>query len=87
MFVLVSQGIEIYRTENKEEAERVAIQGNTKYADYLQECEANGERVADNFIFLYDVDKCSQCNQEELKGNLEICEGLCNDCYNDKYPY
>lgn len=30
---------------------------------------------------------CKRCGQKELPGNLEINNGLCNDCENDDNPY
>lgn len=53
-YVLVSQGIEIYRTYNKLEAEKIMNDGNEEYFDYRQKCYDNYERPADNEIFLYE---------------------------------
>lgn len=53
-YVLVSQGIEIYRTTDKEEAERMMNESNDKYYEYLQRCADEGERPADNMIYLYE---------------------------------
>lgn len=53
-YVLVSQGIEIYRTTDKEEAERMMNESNSKYYEYLQRCADEGERPADNMIYLYE---------------------------------
>lgn len=30
---------------------------------------------------------CKDCGKEELVGNLEINNGLCNDCENQENPY
>lgn len=53
-YVLVSQGIEIYRTTNKEEAEYIMNTGNDEYYTYLKKCIENGEPYADNEIFMFD---------------------------------
>lgn len=51
-FVLVSQGIEIMRTESQEKAINYVKEANDKYFDYLQKCYDNYERPADNYIDL-----------------------------------
>ena len=53
-YVLVSQGIEIYRTTDKEEAERMMNESNAEYYDYLQRCADEGERAADNMVYMYE---------------------------------
>lgn len=52
IFVLVSQGIEIMRTENQEKAINYVKKANDEYFDYLQKCYDNYERPADNYIDL-----------------------------------
>ena len=54
MYVLVSQGIEVFRTDNKSEAEKILIDCNTKWYEYCQKCYENNERAADNEMFLYE---------------------------------
>lgn len=51
-FVLVSQGIEIYRTKSQEVAVNMVKKENDEYFDYLQKCYDNYERPADNYIDL-----------------------------------
>ena len=51
-FVLVSQGIEIYRTKSQEVAVNMVKKENDKYFDYRQRCVDNYERPADNYIDL-----------------------------------
>ena len=51
-FVLVSQGIEIYRTKSQENAVNIVKKENDEYFDYLQKCYDNYERPADNYIDL-----------------------------------
>ncbi|WZL82663.1 hypothetical protein QBE53_06005 [Vallitaleaceae bacterium 9-2] len=34
-----------------------------------------------------EMGRCKICSGEELVGNLEVNEGLCNDCYNDENPF
>ena len=52
-YVLVSQGIEIYRTTDKEEAERMMNESNAKHYEYLQRCADEGERPADNMVYMH----------------------------------
>lgn len=51
-FVLVSQGIEIYRTKSQEFAVNMVKKENDEYFDYRQRCADNYERPADNYIDL-----------------------------------
>ena len=53
-FVLVSQGIEIYRTTDKEEAETMMNESNKSWHDYVERCIKEGERPADNEVFMYE---------------------------------
>ena len=55
--MLVSQGIEIYRTKDKEEAENIMKCENESFYNYVQECLDNGEPYADNEIEIYEEDK------------------------------
>lgn len=52
-YVLVSQGIEIYRTENEDEAEKIMKKNNDKWLDYCQKCIDDYEYYADNEVFMY----------------------------------
>lgn len=52
-YVLVSQGIEIYRTTDKEEAERMMNESNAKHYEYLQRCADEGERPAYNMVYMH----------------------------------
>lgn len=54
-YVLVSQGIEIYRTKDKNEALEIMEQGNKEWYEYCQECYDNHEPCADNEIFMCEV--------------------------------
>lgn len=54
-YVLVSQGIEIYRTTDKAEAERMMNESNKKWEEYCARCYENFERPADNEVFLFEV--------------------------------
>jgi len=56
VYVLVSQGIEIYRTTDKNEAIKIMTQVNKEWNDYCIECAENNERSADNEIFMYEED-------------------------------
>lgn len=53
-YVLVSQGIEIFRTKDKEEAERIKDKSNEEWWNYVQKCIENGGFPADNEVFLYE---------------------------------
>lgn len=53
-YVLVSQGIEIYRTTDKEEAETMMNESNKSWREYVGRCIEEGERPADNEMFMYE---------------------------------
>lgn len=53
-YVLVSQGIEIHRTTDKEEAERMMKDANTSWREYVERCIEEGEPYADNEVFMYE---------------------------------
>ena len=56
-YVLVSQGIEIYRTTDKEEAEMMMNDDNEDWLEYVQRCVDNNEPYTDNEVFMYEEDK------------------------------
>ena len=56
-YVLVTQGIEIYRTKDKEKAENIMKRENESFYNYIQECLDNSEPYADNEIEIYEEDK------------------------------
>jgi len=56
-YVLVSQGIEIYRTTDKIEAETMMNESNEEYYQYAQKCADNYEQCADNEVEMYEEDK------------------------------
>lgn len=53
-YVLISQGIEIYRTTDHEEAEKIINVSNGKWHKYVNECIENGDIPADNEVFMYE---------------------------------
>lgn len=53
-YVLVSQGIEIYRTTDKDEAETMLNESNKSWREYVERCIEEGERPADNEVFMYE---------------------------------
>lgn len=53
-YVLVSQGIEIYRTSNRDEAVEQRDVSNEEWYEYVQRCLDNNEPYADNEVFLYE---------------------------------
>lgn len=77
-FVLVSQGIEIYRTKSQENAVNMVKEYNDEYFDYLQKCYDNYERPADNYVDLeieYSNEKEKDKEIERLnKNNKELTE-------------
>lgn len=56
-YVLVSQGIEIYRTKDRDEAYSMMQDSNKEYYEYRQWCADNYERPADNEVFMYEETK------------------------------
>lgn len=55
-YVLVSQGIEIFRTHDKPEAEKIMNESNDEYYIYCQKCYDNNEAPVDNEVFMYEED-------------------------------
>ena len=55
-YVLVSQGIEIYRTECEKEAKQMMEDMNKDYYDYLETIDYETEAPVDNEVFLYEED-------------------------------
>lgn len=55
-YILVSQGIEIYRTEDRKEAERMMNERNAQWREYVERCIEDWEPYADNEVFLYEED-------------------------------
>ena len=53
-YILVSQGIEIYRTTDKKEAEIMMNESNKSWREYVERCIEEGERPADNEVFMYE---------------------------------
>lgn len=69
-FVLVSQGIEIYRTKSQENAVNMVKKGNDEWFDYKQRCIDNHEDYADNYIdleieYASDKDRCDKLQRIE----------------------
>lgn len=54
VYVLVSQGLEIYRTTNRKEAEIFMNESNEEWRKYCQNCYDEGTRSADNQVFMYE---------------------------------
>lgn len=53
-YVLVSQGIEIYRTTDKDEAIKMMNESNKSWRKYVERCIENWERPADNEVFMFE---------------------------------
>jgi len=100
--VLVSQGIEIYRTKSQENAVNMVKKENDEYFDYCQRCADNYERPADNYIDLeieYPSEKEKDKEIErltniinELEKWLKECKDMCvnytfDETYECEYNY
>ena len=84
-FVLVSQGIEIYRTKSQENAVNKVKECNDEYFDYLQKCYDNYERPADNYVDLeieYSNEKEKDKEIERLNNIINEALGIANERYN-----
>lgn len=55
-YVLVSQGIEIYRTTDKDEAETMMNESNKRWREYVERCIESFEPYADNEVFMFEED-------------------------------
>lgn len=55
-YVLISQGVKIYRTRDKSDAVRRMTVDNVRWRKYQQKCRDNGEAPADNEVFLEEED-------------------------------
>lgn len=53
-YVLVSQGMEIYRTKDKQEAEQIMNESNEEWHKYCERCYDNDESPVDNEVFMYE---------------------------------
>ena len=53
-YVLVSQGIELFRTYDKEEAEEYRDFENVAWLEYVEKCIANFEPYTNNKVFIYE---------------------------------
>lgn len=56
-YVLVSQGIKIFATYDKNKAIAMMYDGNDKWLDYKQECLDNHEPYADNEIEMFEEEE------------------------------
>lgn len=56
-YVLVSQGIKIFETYDKNKAIAMMYDGNDKWLDYKQECLDNHEPYADNEIEMFEEEE------------------------------
>lgn len=54
VYVLVTQGLEIYRTTNRKEAEKFMNESNEEWYKYCQNCYDEGIIPADNQVFMYE---------------------------------
>lgn len=53
-YILVSQGIKIYETYDKEEALKMLCKMNGQWYNYKQNCLDNHIQYADNKVFMYE---------------------------------
>ena len=80
-FVLVSQGIEIMRTQSQEKAINYVKKENDDWFDYKQKCIDNYEDYADNYIDLeieYPSEKEKDKEIERLKNIINELEKYIN---------
>lgn len=56
-YVLVSQGIKIFETYDKNEAIAMMYDGNDKWLDYKQKCLDSHEPYADNEIEMFEEEE------------------------------
>lgn len=54
VYVLVSQGVEIYRTKNKKVVEEMQKDCNEKWRKHIEKCAKTGDTPVDNEVFLYE---------------------------------
>lgn len=69
-FVLVSQGIEIYRTKSQENAVNMVKKENDEWFDYKQRCIDSYEDYADNYIDL-EIEYASDKERYEKLQRIE----------------
>jgi hypothetical protein len=55
-YILVSQGVELFRTFDKQESEEYKDRENSDWSDYREKCTENFEQYADNEVFIYEED-------------------------------
>ena len=60
-YILVSQGIVVFRTLDKKKAEEIRDKNNEEHHKYLLECLVTQEKPVDNEMFMYE---------EEIHGDL-----------------
>lgn len=56
-YILVSQGVKIFETYDKNEAIVMMYNGNKEWLDYKQECLDNHEPYADNEIEMFEEEE------------------------------
>lgn len=82
-FVLVSQGIEIYRTKSQENAVNMVKEYNDEYFDYLQKCYDNYERPADNYVDL----EIEYSNEKEKDKEIESQKRIIDKMIDNEEEY
>ena len=89
-FVLVSQGIEIYRTKSQENAINYVKKENDEWFDYKQKCIDNYEDYADNYIDLeieYPSEKEKDKEIERLHSIIKEAIEYIEDNSDDMHTY
>lgn len=66
-YVLVSQGVEIMRTESQDKAVEIVKNSNDDYRKYVEECYRVGECPVDNYIELFIEDNAEKKIKELAK--------------------
>lgn len=53
-YVIVTQGVDVLHTTDKDMATKLVIKGNEDYQRYIDECSKTNETPVDNELFLYE---------------------------------
>lgn len=82
-FVLVSQGMEIFRTKSQEVAINEVKKSNDDWFEYCQRCADNYERPADNYISLEieykDEEEVIRKDERKRIKDFILCRGEMNE--------
>ena len=71
VYVLVSQGVEIYRTKNKKVVEEMQKDCNEKWRKHIEKCAKTGDTPVDNEVFLYE-EANTQSENHIAQNNMDL---------------